>query len=79
MIKYKNFKQWFSTKIIIPETKLEQIQKNVNSEILKKYKNLAQKDLYIIDMQLINVNKKTINVLYEYLVTIGIKEFDDED
>ena len=77
MIKYKDYDYWFSTKIFIPETKLEQIQKQIHAEILRKYKNLVNKELNIIDLYLVNVNNKTINIIYEYLVTIGIKDFDE--
>lgn len=79
MIKYQDYDLWFVTKIFIPETKLENIQRFIHVEILKKYKNYINKELNIINIELIKINSKTVNIIYEYLVTIGVKDFNDEN
>ena len=79
-LKYKGYKKWFVTKFIIPENKIENIQKILNAELIKKYKFLINSEYELIELKLLNFNDKTLSKRnYEYLVTIGFKEFDDEE
>ena len=79
MIKYKNFDEWFSTKVYIPENKIENIQKVIHVEILKKFKHLVNKEFSIIDLNLLGIKNVAMNNVYEYLIIIGIKDFEEEN